>query len=78
MESEDLSPVSEQHAISDTGPQHDHARAYAALASMADAVYCVDTAGCFTFVNTAFEVMSGYTQVGAFPTFRLCFQQSQM
>ena len=62
MESEDLSPVSEQHAISDTGPQHDHARAYAALASMADAVYCVDTAGCFTFVNTAFEVMSGYTQ----------------
>ena len=61
MISKAWSPASEQHAISSAGPQYGQARAYAVLASMAEAVYCVDTAGRFTFVNTAFEAMTGYT-----------------
>jgi PAS domain S-box-containing protein len=61
MESHALSLVSERHTISGTRSQNDHAMAYAALASMADAVYCVDPAGCITFANTAFETMTGYT-----------------
>ena len=60
MESDIVSPVSARHAIDGTGPQHDPTMAYAALVSMVDAVYCVDTAGCFTFANTAFEAMTGY------------------
>jgi PAS domain S-box-containing protein len=60
MENNALSPASQRYARPGTGSQPDYARAYAALASMADAVYGVDRAGCFTFVNTAFEAMTGY------------------
>ena len=60
MESNALSPASALHVIPDTGPRPDQAREHAALASMIDAVYCVDTSGRFTFVNTAFETMTGY------------------
>ena len=42
------------------GPQDAPAREHAALVSMADAVYCVDPAGRVTFVNPAFEAMTGY------------------
>ena len=61
MEDAALSRAFARPAIPGTGLQHDHAREYAALASMADAVYCVDPAGCFTFVNAACEAMTGYT-----------------
>jgi PAS domain S-box-containing protein len=60
MERDALSRASERPVISGTGLQPDHAREYAVLASMADAVYCVDPAGCFTFVNAAFEALTGY------------------
>ena len=55
-----VSPACGRHAIAGTGPQDAPAREYAALVSMADAVYCVDTAGRITFVNPAFEAMTGY------------------
>lgn len=55
-----LSRASARPTIPSTALQHDHAREYAVLASMADAVYCVDPAGCFTFVNAACETMTGY------------------
>jgi PAS domain-containing protein len=55
-----LSRASARPTIPSTALQHDHAREYAVLASMADAVYCVDPAGCFTFVNAACEAMTGY------------------
>ena len=60
MESDTVFLASERDAIPGTGPQHDHAREYALLASLADAVYCVDPAGSVTFANAAFEAMTGY------------------
>jgi PAS domain S-box-containing protein len=60
MERDAWSPASAQHALPSTCPQPDRAREYAVLASMADAIYCVDTTGHVTFVNAAFEAMSGY------------------
>ena len=53
-------PSSKREATFGTNPQPDHAVAYAALASMADAVYGVDTAGRFIFANAAFEALTGY------------------
>lgn len=52
--------TSKRDASFGTDPQPDHAMAYAALASMADAVYGVDTAGRFIFANAAFEAVTGY------------------
>ena len=60
MENKALSPASEPHAIASAGPLDGQATAYVTQASMANAVYCVDTAGRFTFVNTAFAAMTGY------------------
>jgi hypothetical protein len=51
MESSGFSSPAARRASSGTGPQHDHAKAYAALVSMVDAVYCVDPAGHFTFAK---------------------------
>src|SRR5687768_4322041 len=51
---------SKREATFGTNPQPDHAMAYAALASMVDAVYGVDTAGRFIFANAAFEALTGY------------------
>jgi PAS domain S-box-containing protein len=61
MESDAFSPMTERHTTFGTAPQPDYAIAYAALASMVDAVYSVDRAGRFTFANAAFEAMTGYT-----------------
>ena len=52
---------SSQAPLLSSGSRRPVAREYAALASMTDAIYCVDTAGRFTFVNTAFEEMTGYS-----------------
>jgi PAS domain S-box-containing protein len=49
-----------QHTRVSTRPQNAPAREYAALVSMADAVYCVDPARRVTFVNPAFEAMTGH------------------
>ena len=61
MKNESWFPDPSQAPLFGAGTQRPVAREYAALASMTDAVYCVDMAGRFTFVNTAFEEMTGYS-----------------
>jgi PAS domain S-box-containing protein len=50
-----------EHDVLSPAVERDATGLYAALASIADAVYGVDTAGHVTFVNRAFEAMTGYT-----------------
>jgi PAS domain S-box-containing protein len=59
---EDATPplISEQPAAADVMPQQDQPGELAVLNFMADAVCCVDTEGRFTFVNAAFETLTGY------------------